>query len=164
VIIEFQPPSVGKVTNHQTRLPRATSSLALNASRDGASTTPLGNLFHCVTTLCVKTFLLISNPNFPCLSLRPFPLVLSLSTLISSHFPSCFYAPFKYLKARMRSPWNLLQAKQTQFPQPFLIGEINVPIYSTPKQQQQQQKFWKKRYSKKCSLKMWLCSTCFSMK
>jgi len=27
-----------RVTNHQTRLPRATSSLALNASRDGAST------------------------------------------------------------------------------------------------------------------------------
>lgn len=25
-------------------------------------------------------------------------------------------------------------------------------------------KIWKKRYSKKCSLKMWLCSTCFSMK
>ena len=32
-----------RVTNHQTRLPRATSSLALNASRDGASTTSLGN-------------------------------------------------------------------------------------------------------------------------
>ena len=32
-------------------LPRATSSLALNASRDGASTTPIGNLFQCVSTL-----------------------------------------------------------------------------------------------------------------
>jgi len=31
-----------RVTNHQTRLPRATSSLALNASRDGASTASLG--------------------------------------------------------------------------------------------------------------------------
>jgi len=39
------------MANHQTRLPRATSSLALNASRDGASTTSLGNLFQCVTTL-----------------------------------------------------------------------------------------------------------------
>ena len=35
----------------EIRLPRATSSLALNASRDGASTTSLGNLFQCVTTL-----------------------------------------------------------------------------------------------------------------
>jgi len=47
-----------RVANHQTRLPRATSSLALNASRDGAPTTSLGNPFQCVTTLCVKNFLL----------------------------------------------------------------------------------------------------------
>jgi len=52
-----------RVANHQTRLPRATSSLALNASRDGASTTSLGNLFQCITTLWVKNFLLISNLN-----------------------------------------------------------------------------------------------------
>jgi len=32
-----------RVANHQTRLPRATFSLALNASSDGASTTSLGN-------------------------------------------------------------------------------------------------------------------------
>ena len=43
-----------RVANHQTRLPRATSSLALNASGDGASTASLGNLFRCVTTLCVE--------------------------------------------------------------------------------------------------------------
>jgi len=42
-----------RVANHQTRLPSATSSLALNASRDGASTASLGNLFQCVTILCV---------------------------------------------------------------------------------------------------------------
>ena len=33
-----------RVANYQTRLPRATSSLALNAFRDGASTASLGNL------------------------------------------------------------------------------------------------------------------------
>ena len=65
-----------RVTNHQTRLPRAASSLALNASRDGASTTSFGNLFQCVTTLRVKNFLLISNLNLPYLSLKPFPFVL----------------------------------------------------------------------------------------
>ena len=53
-----------RVTNHYTRLPRATSSLASIDSRDGASTTSLGNLFQCVTTVCVKNFLLISNLNF----------------------------------------------------------------------------------------------------
>ena len=32
---QFQPPAMCRVANQQTRLPRATSSLALNASRDG---------------------------------------------------------------------------------------------------------------------------------
>jgi len=48
---QFQPPAMCRATNHQPRLPRATSSLALNASRDGASTISLGNLFHCVSGL-----------------------------------------------------------------------------------------------------------------
>jgi len=87
----------------------------------------LGNLFQCVTTLCVKKFLLISNLNLPCLCLKPFPLVLSLSTDINSHFPSSLYAPFKYWKATVRSPQSLLQAKQSQFPQPFLIEEVLQP-------------------------------------
>ena len=41
----FNPPAMCRVVNHQTRLPRATSSLALNASWDGASTASLGSLF-----------------------------------------------------------------------------------------------------------------------
>ena len=45
VLIQFQPPAVCRVSNQQPRLPRATSSLALNGSRDGASTASLGNLF-----------------------------------------------------------------------------------------------------------------------
>ena len=47
MIIQFQPPCCvqGCQPPDQTRLPRATSSLALNASRDGASTASLGNLF-----------------------------------------------------------------------------------------------------------------------
>ena len=100
-----------KVTNHQTRLPRATSSLALNSSRDGASTTSLGNLFQCVTTLCVKKFLLIFNLNLPCLSLKQFPLVLSLSTLVNSHISSSLYTPFKYWKATVRFSQSLLFSK-----------------------------------------------------
>ena len=44
MIISFQTPAVCRVSNHQTRLPRASSSLALNASRDGAPTASFGNL------------------------------------------------------------------------------------------------------------------------
>jgi len=51
----------------------------------------LGQPVQCVTTLWVNNFLLISNLNFPCLILRPFPLVLSLSALVNSHSPSCLY-------------------------------------------------------------------------
>jgi len=43
VLIPFQPPAMCRVANQQPRLPRATSSLALNACRDGASTASLGN-------------------------------------------------------------------------------------------------------------------------
>jgi len=46
----------------------------------------LGQPVQCVTILWVKNSFLISNLNLPCLSLRPFPLVLSLPTLVSSHF------------------------------------------------------------------------------
>jgi len=48
----------------------------------------LGQPVQCITTLWVKNFLLISNLNLPCLSLKPFPLVLSLSTLFRLNFYS----------------------------------------------------------------------------
>ena len=119
-----------RVTNHQTKLPRATSSLALSASRDGASTTSLGNLFQCVTTLCVKNFLLISNLNLPYLSLRPFPLVLSLFTLINSRPLSCICSLQVLGGCNEVSlvPF-LLQAKQAQFPQSFLTGVVLQPSH-----------------------------------
>ena len=41
MIIQFQPPAMGRDATHYTRLPRASSSLVLNTSRDGASTTSL---------------------------------------------------------------------------------------------------------------------------
>ena len=47
MLIQFQPPAVCRVTNQQTRLPRATSSLALNACRDGACTASLGIAPRC---------------------------------------------------------------------------------------------------------------------
>jgi len=80
--LSFNSPAMCRVAYlAKTRLPRVTSSLALNASSNRASTISLGNLFQCVTTLWVKKFLLISNLNLPCPSLKTFPLVLSLFRL-----------------------------------------------------------------------------------
>jgi len=42
---QFQPPAMGRAAPHQLGLPRAPSSLALSASRGGASTASLGSLF-----------------------------------------------------------------------------------------------------------------------
>ena len=103
-----------RVTNQQTRLPRATSSPALNASRDGASTASLGNLFQCVSTLWLKNFLLISHLNLPCLSLRPFSLVLSLSTLVNSHLPS-IYCQFFISSAPVRVKYDFSLKKWSSY-------------------------------------------------
>ncbi|KAK4822563.1 hypothetical protein QYF61_016132 [Mycteria americana] len=73
--------------------------------RDGDSTTSLGSLVQCLTTLSVKKFSLISNLNLPWRNLKPFPLVLSLAVVESD-------------KVSPQPPF--LQAKQPQFPQPLL--------------------------------------------
>jgi len=79
-------PAAGRATNlhisYQPRLPKATSNLALNTSRDGWGIHSLsGQLFQHLTTLTVKNFPLISNLNLPSFNLKPFPLVLLSSTL-----------------------------------------------------------------------------------
>ena len=56
--IQFQPPAVCRVANQQPRLPRATSSLALNACRDGAPTASLGSLFSASSPPCSVSALL----------------------------------------------------------------------------------------------------------
>ena len=87
---------------------RAPSNLTLNVSRDGASTTSLGNLFQCFTTLIVKNFFFISSLNLPSFSLNPLPLALLQQALLKSLFPSLLQAPLKYWKAAVRSPRSLL--------------------------------------------------------
>uniref|UniRef100_A0A8C2T2L6 P53 and DNA damage regulated 1 n=2 Tax=Coturnix japonica TaxID=93934 RepID=A0A8C2T2L6_COTJA len=59
----------------------APSNLALNTSKDGASTTSLGSLFQALTTLLVKNFPLTSNLNLPSFNSKPFPRVLLLSAI-----------------------------------------------------------------------------------
>ena len=71
----------------------------------GWPTAPLGNLFQLLTTLSVKNFPLASNLNLPSFSLKPFPLLLSLSTFVKLISPMFII----YLwKAAMRSPCSLL--------------------------------------------------------
>ena len=52
-----KPSAIGRDTFHYTRFLKAVFILALIASRKGASTTSLSNLFQCLTTLTVKKFL-----------------------------------------------------------------------------------------------------------
>ena len=73
-----------RVIRSYSRLLRAPSSLILSISRDRASTTSLINLCQCLTILNLGNFFLISSPNLPFLSLKPFPLVLLQQTPLKS--------------------------------------------------------------------------------
>jgi len=96
------------------RLPRATSSLVLNASRDGASTTTLGNLFQTIINHRISVSgQLVSLPHHPHYK-RHFPyiqpqstlfkLVLSSQTLLKSLCLSFLLPPFRYWMAAIKSP------------------------------------------------------------
>ena len=108
------------------RLPRALPGLALKISSDRASSISLGNLFHCLTTLTVKDFFLVSNLNLPSLSLKPLPLFLSQQPLLKSLSSSFLKLPFYILKGlyQVTSELSLLQAQQPRLSQPVLIGEV----------------------------------------
>ena len=101
------PPPLHRDIFNRIRLLRAPSSLALHASRDGASTTSRGNLGQGLTTLIVKNFFLLSSLILPSLSLKPSPLVLLLQALVKSPFSSFLVGPFKCWKAALRSPQTL---------------------------------------------------------
>ena len=104
----INPPAGEQGWQPPDRLPRAPFNLALNAFRDGTSTTSMGSLFKCLTTLWVPHFFLTSSLNLSSFSLKPFPLVLSLSNHVKCQLPSCLYTPFKYWKATTRSACSLL--------------------------------------------------------
>ena len=64
-------------------------------SRDGDSTTFLGSLFRCSTTLLVKKFFLISDLNLPWHNLRPFLLIPWLVTWEKRLTPTSVQPPFR---------------------------------------------------------------------
>jgi len=72
---------------------KALSNLALKTFREGASTTSLGNLFQCLTTLTEKNFFLISNLNLLSFSLKLLPLVLSLQALVKLSLNHSYRSP-----------------------------------------------------------------------
>ena len=82
-----------------------------------------------------ENFLLKSNLNLPRLSLKPFPFVLSPSTLVNSRSPSCLCAPFEYWKATIRSPWsqNIIRngACSRAAAEPGL-GELKAALFPPP--------------------------------
>ncbi|KAK4827187.1 hypothetical protein QYF61_015149, partial [Mycteria americana] len=114
------PREVVEVPSLETFKVRAPSNLTLNVSRDGASTTSLGNLFQCLTTLTVKNFFLKSSLNLPSLSLKPLLLVLSPQALLKI-LEGCY---------KVSPKLSLLQAEQPQLSQPVLIGQVLQPFYN----------------------------------
>ena len=83
----------------------ATSTLSFNTYRDGDSSTSLGSLFQCLSTLSEKKFFLTFNLNLPCHNLRPFPFVLSLLPGRRGQLPPCHNLLSGYCREWWCLPW-----------------------------------------------------------
>jgi len=104
---------------------RSSSRWVLNIAREGDSAIPLGSLFECSVTLKVKKFYLVFRWNFLCFSLCPLPLVLLLGTTEESG-PILLTPTLEIFLSidEIPSQLSLLQAKQAQLPQLFLMGKM----------------------------------------
>ncbi|KAK4826066.1 hypothetical protein QYF61_005025 [Mycteria americana] len=124
------------VTGHQLDLtPFSTTLWAQPSSQfftqqsvDGDSTTSLGSLFQCLTTLSVKKFFLISRLNLPWRNLRPFPLILSLVTWEKRPTPTSLQPPF-----RLNNPSSLIRLllqtlHQLCYPSLDTLQHLNVSL------------------------------------
>ena len=80
MIFEFQPPCYVQSRQPPDQAAQSHIQSGLECLQGWGIHSLCGNLFQCVTNLYLKNFLLKSNLNLPCLNLKPFPLVLSLST------------------------------------------------------------------------------------
>ncbi|KAK4818643.1 hypothetical protein QYF61_016614 [Mycteria americana] len=108
-----QPPAMGRDIFHQIRLLRAPSNLALNVSRDGASTTSLGDLLQGFTTLTFQT-------------ITPCPIATGRA---KKPVPIFLISPLEVLKGhdKVSLEPSLLQAEHPQLSQPVFIGEVLQP-------------------------------------
>ena len=123
--VEFQP--LCYVQGHQPADQAAQSHIqpGLQCLQGWGIHSLLGQPVQCVITLWVENFLLISNLNLPS-QYKTIP-----SCPITVHprkqpFPFLFILSLQVLEGHNEvSPQpSLLQAKQAQCPQPFLIGEV----------------------------------------
>ncbi|XP_072708486.1 COP9 signalosome complex subunit 5 isoform X2 [Ciconia boyciana] len=90
----YKPPDEGP-SEYQTIPLNKIEDFGVHCKQYGDSTTFLGSLFQCLTTLPVKKFFLISNLNLPWHNLRPFPLVLWLVTWEKRLTPTSLQPPFR---------------------------------------------------------------------
>ena len=79
----------------------------LNTSRDGDSTTSLGRLCQCITTLPENNFFPYIQPEHLRYNLRPLPLMLTLLTREMRPRPTSPQPPFKELCRTTMSPLSL---------------------------------------------------------
>lgn len=117
---------MGRSTSDQIKLPKSPSSLALNTSKDGASTASLGDLFQCLIPLVAEKFFLEIRLNPAYFNLKPLLLVYHRKPALEDF---CHYNPFKYYQKATRFPCSCLplQDEQAQLPQPLLIREMFQP-------------------------------------
>ena len=101
--IHFQPPAMCRVANQQ---PKSHIQPGLECLQGWGIHSLLGQPVPVCHHPLSEKLPPKTQPKPP--SFKPFPLVLSLPTLVNSHSPSCLYAPFKYWKATRSSPQSLL--------------------------------------------------------
>ena len=87
-------------------LPRNMFRWLLSISKDGDSTTCLGNLCQCSVTRTVKKCFPMLRGNLLCFSVCPLPLVLSVGTTEKTLAPSSLHSPFRcvYMHLYMYKP------------------------------------------------------------
>ena len=104
-----------------------TSKCFLNTSRDGDSTTSLGSLGHCLSSLS-ENFFLISNLNPPWCNLRTFPLILFLEEVNPHLATTSFQAVLESCKLSPEPPF--LQTEQFQLLQLLPIRPVLQTLHS----------------------------------
>jgi len=80
----------------------------LSISKDGDTTTSLGNLHQCLVTLTIKKYFLVFRGKLLCFSMFLLSLVLFLGTTGKSLTLSYLHPHFRYLCILIRSPVSLL--------------------------------------------------------
>jgi len=107
------------------------SRLFLNISKEGDSTTSLGNLCQCSITLTVKKVFPDVQREPPLLQFLPIAHVFLLGTTEKSLTPFSLHPPFKYVHTFMGSPLSLLFPRLNSPSSPFSSRRDTPVLYSS---------------------------------